>query len=112
MKKFNITKEQVKEFARTAGGYAIFSLSCLALIMPNVTDSVRTVKQLTAKADYSGTIEAILNSDMFGSYQQQAIAMVEKGKDEEYYKAVIAIVNSNMFGSYKVEAIKKICEKD
>ena len=108
MRKINITKQQVKEFARTVGGYAVFGLSCLALIAPNMTDSIRTVKQLTVKADYSGTIEAILNSDMFGSYQTEAISLVKQGMSEDYYKAIIAIVNSNMFGSYQIDAIKNI----
>lgn len=101
-------KEQVGKIIVGTGKVVVLGLSCLALIIPNVENSINSAKRLTAKADYGGAIEAILNSDMLGSYQKEAIEAVLKNQDTSYYKAVIEIVNSNLLGSYKVETIRKI----
>lgn len=103
-----ISKEQIGKIAAGAGKVVICGLSCLALIVPHVENSINAVKRLTVKADYSGAIKAIMNSDMLGSYKKDAVEAVQKDRDEDYYKSVIEVVNSNMLGSYKVETIKKI----
>ena len=103
-----IDKEQVGKIIVGTGKALMCGLSCLALIAPHVENSVSAVKRLTAKADYSGAIKAITNSDMLGSYQRDAVEAVQKDRDEDYYKSVIEVANSNMLGSYKVETIKKI----
>lgn len=105
-----IDKEQVGKIIAGAGKVAICGLSCLALIAPHVEGSIGAVKRLTAKADYSGAVKAILNSDMLGSYKQEAVEAVQKDRDVDYYKSIIEVVNSNMLGSYKVNMIKKISE--
>lgn len=104
----NINKEQVCKIIVGTGKVIICGLSSLALIAPHIEKSVGAVKRLTVKADYSGAIEAIMNSDMLGSYKRDAAEAVQKDKDASYYKSVIEVVNSNMLGSYKVETIKKI----
>lgn len=101
-------KEQVGKIIAGTGKVIVCGLSCLALIAPHVENSVNAVKRLTAKADYSGAIKAIINSSMLSSYKQDAIEAVQKDQDATYYKSVIEVVNSNMLGSYKVETIKKI----
>lgn len=101
-------KEQVGKIIVGAGKVIICSLSSLALIAPHVEKGINAVKRLAVKADYSGAIKAIMNSDMLGSYKKDAVEAVQKDKDEDYYKSVIEVVNSNMLGSYKVETIKKI----
>lgn len=111
MKKINITKEKVGGAVKATGRFAIYGLSCLALILPHVENSIDAVKRCIVKANYSDTIKVIVNSNMLDSYKKEVINMVEKDKDEEYYKAIVEVVNSNMLGSYTVEAIKKICEK-
>ena len=103
-----LNKEQVGRVIVGTGKAIICGLSCLALIAPHVENSVDAVKRLTVKADYSGAIKAIMNSDMLGSYKKDAVEAVQKDRDEYYYKSVIEVVNSNMLGSYKVETIKKI----
>lgn len=103
-----LSKEQVGKFVAGAGKVVICGLSCLALIAPHVESGVNAVKRLTVKADYSGAIKAIMNSDMLGSYKKDAVEAVQKDRDVDYYASVIEVVNSNMLGSYKVETIRKI----
>lgn len=103
-----LNKEQVGKIIAGTGKVIVCGLSCLALIAPHVENGVNAVKRLTVKADYSGAIKAIMNSDMLGSYKKDAVEAVQKDQNEDYYKSVIEVVNSNMLGSYKVETIKKI----
>lgn len=104
----NMNKEQVGKIILGTGKVILSGLSCLALIAPHVENSINAVKRLTVKADYSGAIKAIMNSDMLGSYKKDAVEAVQKDQSEDYYKSVIEVVKSNMLGSYKVETIKKI----
>lgn len=103
-----LNKEQVGKIIAGTGKVIVCGLSCLALIAPHVENGVNAVKRLTVKADYSGAIKAIMNSDMLGSHKKDAVEAVQKDQNEDYYKSVIEVVNSNMLGSYKVETIKKI----
>jgi len=103
-----INKEQVGKIIVGTGKVIVCGLSCLALIAPHVENSIDAVKRLTAKADYSGAIKAIMNSSMLSSYKQEAVEAVQKDRDADYYKSIIEVVNSNMLGSYKVDTIKKI----
>lgn len=103
-----LSKDQVSRIAMGTGKVIICGLSCLALIAPHVESSVEAVKRLMTKADYSGAIKAIMNSDMLGSYKKDAVEAVQRDRDENYYKSVIEVANSNMLGSYKVETIKNI----
>lgn len=105
-----INKEQVGKIIVGAGKVVVCGLSCLALIAPHVENSVNAVKRLTAKADYSGAIGAIMNSNMLSSYKRDAVEAVQKDRDADYYKSVIEVVNSDMLGSYKLETIKKISQ--
>lgn len=103
-----LSKEQVGKIVVGTGKVVIYGLSCLAMILPHVENSIDAVKRLTVKADYSGAIKAIMSSDMMSSYKQDAIEAVLKDQDEVYYKSVIDIVNSNMLSSYKIDTIRKI----
>lgn len=105
-----LSKELVGKAILGTGKVIICGLSCMALIAPHVESSIRAVKGLVAKADYSGTIDVILSSDMLGSYKKEAIAVVQKDRDADYYKAIIEVVNSNLLGSYKLETIKKLSD--
>lgn len=105
-----LNKEQVGKIVMGTGKALVCGLSCLALIVPHVESSVAAVKRLTAKADYSGAVKVIMNSDMMSSYKRDAIDAMQKDRDEDYYKSIIEVVNSNMLGSYRVETIKKISQ--
>lgn len=103
-----IDKDQVGKIIVGTGKVLVYGLSCLALIAPHVENGIGAVKRLTAKADYSGAIGVIMNSDMLGSYKKDAVEAVQRDRDTDYYKSIIEVVNSNMLGSYKVETIKKL----
>ena len=104
----NMNKEQVGKIIVGTGKAILCGLSCLALIVPHVENSVNAMKCLTVKADYSGAIKAIMNSDMLDSYKKDAVEVIQKYQSEDYYKSVIEVVNSDMLDSYKLETIKKI----
>lgn len=101
-------KEQVGKIIVGTGKVLVCGLSCLALIVPHVENSIDAVKRLTAKADYSGAIQAIMSSDMMSSYKKEAVEVIQKDRDADYYKSVIEVINSNMLSSYKIETLKKI----
>lgn len=103
-----LSKEQVGKIVVGTGKAVVFGLSCLASIIPHVENSINAVKRLTAKADYSGAIKAIMSSDMMSSYKQDAIEAVLKDQDDVYYESIIEVVNSNMLSSYKIDTIRKI----
>lgn len=109
MKKINISKETVGKVAKNCANIAVFGL---AMILPHVTEkNVATVKYRIGKADYSDAVGAIMGSDMFDSYKNEAINLLKKEDTTEYYSAVIQVMNSDMFDSYKVDSIRKINEK-
>ena len=103
-----INKEHVGKIIVGTGKVIVCGLSCLALVAPHVENSINAVKRLTAKPNYGGAIEAVMNSDMLSSYKQEAVDAIQKNRDEDYYKAVIEVINSNMLSSYKMETIRKI----
>ena len=104
----NMNKEQVGKIILGTGKVVLYGLSCLALIIPHVENSVSAVKDLTVKADYSGAIKAIMNSNMLDSYKKNLVEVIQKNQNEDYYKSVIEVINSNMLDSYKLETINKI----
>ena len=103
-----IDKNQVGRIIIGTGKVILCGLSCLALIVPHVDNSINAMKRLTVEASYSGAIKAIMDSNMLNSYKKEAVDVLLKNQDEDYYKAVIEVINSNMLDSYKVETIKKI----
>jgi hypothetical protein len=103
-----MNKDQVGRIIIGTGKAILCGLSCLALIVPHVDNSVSAVKRLTVEASYSGAIKAIMESNMLDSYKKIAVDVLLKNQDEDYYKAVIEVVNSNMLDRYKVETIEKI----
>ena len=97
-----INKDQVGRIIIGTGKVIVYGLSCLALIIPNVENSVNAAKRLTVEASYSGAIKAIMNGNMLDSYKKKIIDVLLKNQSEEYYKSVIEVVNSDMLDSYKV----------
>lgn len=57
---------------------------------------------------YCDAIESILDSGMLSSNKEEAIALIRKGEDSEYYKSIIAIVKSSMLSSDKLQSIRNI----
>jgi hypothetical protein len=106
-----LNKDQVGRIIIGTGKAILCGLSCLALIVPHVDNSISAMKRLTVEASYSGAIKAIMDSNMLDSYKKIAVDVLLKNQDEDYYKAVIEVVNSNMLDRYKVETIEKITTK-
>jgi len=103
-----MNKDQVGRIIIGTGKAILCGLSCLALIVPNVDNSINSVKSLRVKASYSEAIKAIMGSNMLDSYKKDTVEVVQKDQNEDYYKAVIEVVNSNMLDRYKVDTIKQI----
>lgn len=57
---------------------------------------------------YSGAVEAIMNSSMLSEYKSEAIGLLKRDEEKEYYKAVISIVKSNDIGSEKVKILNAL----
>ena len=60
---------------------------------------------------YDAAVETIMASSMFGSDKCDAVKLLKRDEDENYYKAVISIMQSSMFGSDKVEMIRYLSQK-
>ena len=57
---------------------------------------------------YSYAVDVIMNSSMFSSDKNRAVAVLNKNEDAEYYRAVIKVVKSNMYPSDKIRAITNL----
>lgn len=61
-------------------------------------------------ASYSKAVKAIVESNMLDSRKCEAIELLKRDGDDDYYKAVISVINSNMLDSRKVDTIRTISE--
>ena len=92
-------------------GYAFgFALAISPLLPSRKSNSSLTNHYGYVTASYGKAIKAILESDMLDCYKSDAIDVLRKDGDVEYYEAVIAIVNSDMLDCYKSDMIEKISE--
>lgn len=64
------------------------------------------------KVGYGDAIEAITDSDMWGSDKAKAIKALPENKSSDFYKGIISIVtNSDMWSSEKARIITSLVEK-
>lgn len=108
MRKINISKEQVVNFARGLGNVLVFGAMMAApyISRKDVLDKMRYM----GNVNYSDAVNAVLDSDMLSSSRTTVISMLPKGESADFYKSVIAVVNSDMLSSNKVDIIKDICK--
>ena len=60
-------------------------------------------------AVYSGAVKAIMNSDMWSTDKERAIAVLKRDESAEYYSAIISIVTGrNMWSTDKIKLIEKL----
>lgn len=113
MKTSRFNQEQLNNIGRVAkkGCKYLFYATVTVLSCSTVTDELFKSIRYIDGASYSDAVGAILDSGMLGSYKDEAVSLLPKDGDSEFYKAIISIVNSNILGSYKVDTIKKLCEK-
>ena len=100
-------KEVTKKICRL-GAVAVITLVTCDSIKEELSRKIR----YNGIVDYGDAVDAIMNSDMLGSYKKEATTALIKHQSSSFYKAIINIVNSDMLGSYKVETIKQLCQKD
>lgn len=60
--------------------------------------------------DYSDVVKTILDSSMYNSDKAEAISVLKRDGDYNYYKSIISIVESSMYNSDKLDAIEKLSE--
>lgn len=104
---FKITKETVGKIGKAGGILALYGIAAVVsrISVDDVLDSIRYGKNVS----YGDAIGVIMNdSCMLDSYKNEAIAVLKKNADSEYYKAVVKIMKSNMLGSGKVTAITNL----
>ena len=94
----------VKTGCKFAAYAVVAVLSC-----SSITDDILRKIRYTGDVGYSDAVNAIMNSDMMGSYKRDAIEALPKDKDCEFYKSVMYIANADMMGSYKVDLIRRMC---
>lgn len=95
-----------------------FGGKCVAFVLPIVATAFlsKMSNRMVDKIQYGGNVgyddavREILNCDMMASYRKEAIALLSKHGDADYYRSVIYAVNSDMMGSYRVGLIKDLTE--
>ena len=109
MKKFNITKEHIRNIVKIGGIALVYGLASMAsrTSVKEMFDNIRYSGNVT----YSDAISAVMDSDMFDSSKTKVIELLKRDQSVEYYKTIIDIVRSNMFDSNKIKAITILCEE-
>lgn len=113
MKTSRFIQEQLNNIGRfmKKGCKYLFYAAVTVLSCSTVTDEIFKSMRYSDGASYSDAVLAIMESSMVSSYKDEAVAVLSKDCDSEFYKAIIHIIDSDMMSSYKVDAIKKLCAK-
>lgn len=104
----SINKDKVMKYAKKGCEIAVY-VGGIVLSYVSVRDVVDAVKY-SGEVDYGDAVDAIMSSDMMSSYKEQAVTMLKKDADSQFYKAIIRVVKSDMMSSYKCDTIRKMCE--
>ena len=92
MKKLTIKKETVEKVwngVKTVAG--CFALGVLAMYAPKIpTCSTSSTNNYFGLASYGDAVNAILGSSMFDSRKTEAITLLKRDGDHDYYSASIA----------------------
>lgn len=110
--KIKIDKDKLMKASRLvitfAGGVLLDILENKARKTLCVNDN-NGIFKATLAGTYSDAISAITNSSMSSYYKQEAIKMLRKDGDVEYYRSVISIALDDKMGNYyKYESIKNL----
>lgn len=82
-------------------------LYTLAMFSGNI-DTTSNTK--SAVGTYNSAIEAIMDSDLYSHQKTEAVAILSRDEDTEYYRAIINIVESDIYCHEKMKLIKKLSE--
>ena len=105
-KGLNKTLEVVKT------GVSIAAPFMITAALNGTTNRVQDKVRFCGDVGYGDAVRAILESGMYSSSMEEALALLQKGKDQEYYKSIIRVVESGTYSSTKMEMIKTINSKD
>ena len=113
MKTSRFNQEQLDNIGRVMkkGCKYLFYAAVTVLSCSTVTDEIFKSMRYSDGASYSDAVLAIMDSHMSSCYRDEAIAVLPKDCDSEFYKAIIHIVRSDMSSCYIVDSIKKLCAK-
>lgn len=92
-------------------GVSIAAPFMITAALNGTTKRVQDKVRFCGDVGYDDAVRAILESDMFSSSMDEALKLLQKGKDQEYYKSVIRVVESDTYSSTKMTMIKTINEK-
>lgn len=106
MKKLNITKGTIKDTFKVVCTIALYGMAIAK--SSNAAENMIDMVRYSGNVKYSDAVGAIMDSNMFDSRKNEALELLEQGKDAEYYKTVIRIVKSDMFDSNKIRAITNL----
>lgn len=112
MRKTNGTiKGVLNTVGRVAKGSCRIILPILGTMLVNGTvnntfDKIR----YCGHVGYDDAVEAIMSSDMYSSSKRDAVALLKRGENEEYYRAVIHTVLSDMYSSSKIDILRNMSE--
>lgn len=109
MSKFNISTETVGKVIK--GGLNV-AVGLLVLTWPSLIErSVTVMAQPACDVKYSDAVRVIMNSIMLSSYKEEALGILKRDGDAEYYKSVIMVIESNSLSSTKMDMMRKLSEK-
>lgn len=108
--RINISKETVVNIAKTVGG--CFALGVLAKYAPlwsgRPTENSNNYYVMPC---YSEAVKVIMQEFTFDSNRNEAVKLLKRDGDMEYYAAVIEAVRNCTFDSNRIELIKTLSEK-
>ena len=104
----NLSLRTVGKYALKFCGLALYGL--LATKSVNVKVNVNDGQSATAPG-YGDAINAIVESDMWDGYKDEAASALKRNECAEYYKSVIRIVTGDMWDGYKVDMIERLSKK-
>ena len=108
--RINISKETVVNVAKTVGGF--FALGVLARYAPIFTSgTTRSTTDYFCIPSYSEAVKVIMEEVRLDSNKNEAIKVLRRDGDTEYYAAVIEAVKNTMLDSGKIQIIKTLSEK-
>lgn len=84
-------------------------LYALAKVSENTNPVINTEPAYVGT--YNKAVEAIMSSDLYSYQKSEAVAVLSRDEDSDYYLAVITIIESDMFSHEKLKLIKQLTER-
>ena len=107
-----IDKDTIKKIAIGVG--KVFAYGSLTLLSMKLSKEAKDIYygEFVDCEGYSDAVDAIIESDMLDCYKRDALTMVKRNMDANYYKAVAAVANGDALDCYKVEMIQNLYENE